>query len=80
MGDHLRGYDRFLMDLVVNPDFVDALLGRVFEINIAATGRYLEAVGPYIQVFRTADDLATQKGPLMSPEMYRRFIKPHCML
>jgi uroporphyrinogen decarboxylase len=76
LGYLLRGYDRFLMDLVVNPDFVDALLGRLFEINIAATGRYLEAAGPYIQVFRTADDMATQQGLLLSPEMYRRFIKP----
>lgn len=30
MGYLLRGYDRFFMDLVVNPDFVDALLGRLF--------------------------------------------------
>ena len=30
LGYLLRGYDRFFMDLVVNPDFVDALLGRLF--------------------------------------------------
>jgi uroporphyrinogen decarboxylase len=76
LGYLLRGYDRFLMDLAANPDFVEALLGRLFEINIAATEKYLHAVGPYIQAFRTADDMATQKGLLMSPEMYRRFIKP----
>ena len=72
----LRGYDRFLMDLVLNPDFVHALLGKLSEINLAATARFLDAAGPYIQVFRTADDLATQIGPILSPDMYRRFIKP----
>ena len=76
LGYLLRGYDRFLMDLIMNPDFVHALLGRLCEINLVATERFLDAVGPYIQVFRTADDVATQKGPLLSPEMYRRFIKP----
>jgi len=76
LGYLLRGYDRFLMDLVMNPDFVEALLSKLLEINVAATGRFLDTVGPYLQVFRTADDMATQKGPLMSPQMYRRFIKP----
>jgi len=64
------------MDLVINPDFVHALLGKLSEINLAATGRFLDIAGPFIQVFRTADDMATQKGPLLSPDMYRRFIKP----
>ena len=76
LGYLLRGYDRFLMDLVINPDFVHALLGKLSEINLAATGRFLDIAGPFIQVFRTADDVATQKGPILSPDMYRRFIKP----
>ena len=76
LGYLLRGYDAFLMDLIMNPDFVHALLGKLCEINLAATERFLDIAGPYIQVFRTADDVATQKGPLLSPEMYRRFIKP----
>ncbi|MBN1365384.1 MAG: hypothetical protein JW976_11310 [Syntrophaceae bacterium] len=76
LGYMLRGYDRLLMDLVENPDFVTALMNKLLEINISGTGRFLNAVGPYIQVFRTADDIAIQSGLLMSPAMYRRFIKP----
>ena len=76
LGYLLRGLEQMLMDLVLNPGFVSALMSRLLEINIAATGRFLDAVGSYIQVFRTADDLASQQGPLMSPVTYRTLFKP----
>jgi uroporphyrinogen decarboxylase len=72
----LRGLDQILMDLHLNPEFVHALLARLLEINITATGRFLEEVGRYIQIFKTADDLGMQQGLMMSPESYRTFLKP----
>jgi uroporphyrinogen decarboxylase len=73
----LRGYERLLFDVADDPDFVSALLGHLLEINLVGTGRFLDAVGRYIDVFRTVDDVATQRGLLMSPATYRRLIKPH---
>ena len=72
----LRGLEQLLMDLVVNQEFVAALLTKLLEINIAGTGRFLDAVGRHIQVFRAADDLATQSGLLVSPATYRAVLKP----
>jgi uroporphyrinogen decarboxylase len=72
----MRGIEQTLTDLVLNPGFVTALLEKLLEINIAATGRFLDAVGPYIQVFRTGDDLAIQGGLLMSAKTYRTLLKP----
>ena len=72
----LRGLDQLLMDLVESPRFVNALLEKLLEINLAGTERFLQEVGAYIQVYRTADDLATQEGLLMSLEMYRSRLKP----
>jgi len=76
LGYMLRGLEQMLMDVVLNPGFLSALLGKLLEINIAATGCFLDAVGPYIQVFRAGDDLATQTGPLISPQAYRCFLSP----
>lgn len=73
---NLRGYEQLLMDLVIDPRFVEALMERVLEINLALAERFLEEAGPYIQIFRTADDLATQSGLLMSLKMYRSRLKP----
>jgi uroporphyrinogen decarboxylase len=38
--------------------------------------RFLDAVGPYIDVVLFGDDLGMQTGPQMSPAMYREFFKP----
>lgn len=76
LGFMLRGLEQLLIDLIANPGFVEALMEKLLEINIAATGKFLDAVGPYIQIFRTADDIASQQTLLMSPETYRSLIKP----
>ncbi len=73
----LRGGAQWLMDLALNPEFVQALLDKLMELNLAATGRMLEIAGPYLSVVRTADDLAAQDAPLLSPATYRRLIKPY---
>ncbi|GAB4538974.1 MAG: uroporphyrinogen decarboxylase family protein [Anaerolineae bacterium] len=77
LGYMLRGFEQSLMDLALNPDFISALMSRLLEINKFMTGRFLDIVGPYIQVFRTGDDLATQRGRLMSPQAFRTLIKPY---
>ncbi len=71
LGYMLRGLEQLLVDLVANPEFVTALMEKLLELNLRGTRRFLEIAGPYIHVFRAADDLATQTGLLMSPEVYR---------
>jgi len=73
----LRGYEQLLVDVALNPQFVSALMAILLEINLAGTERFLAATGRYIQIYRTSDDLATQKGLLMSPVTYRKLLKPY---
>lgn len=72
----MRGLAKMLTDTLTNAEFVSAILSKILEINIAIAGRFLDAVGPYIQVIRTADDVATQQNLMFSPEIYRAFLKP----
>ncbi len=72
----LRGYEQLFIDFLRNPAFVIALFQKLLEINRAGTRRFLDAAGKYIHVFRAADDLAAQNGLLISPKLYRQFIKP----
>jgi len=76
LGYMMRGLTQLLEDLVDNPEFVTALMEKLLELNLAGTRRFLELTGKYIQVFRTADDLATQNSLLMSPRTYRSLLKP----
>jgi len=73
---YMRGMEQMLMDLVLDPEFVTALLAKLLEINMAATGRFLDLAGQYIDIFRAGDDLATQERSMMSLDTYRKLLKP----
>jgi uroporphyrinogen decarboxylase len=72
----MRGFERFMMDLVSDEPFATALLDTLLELYIEFYAVYLEAVGPYVQIVALGDDLGMQTGPLISPALYRRLIKP----
>ncbi len=51
-------------------------LDRLVELHLANLERFLGAVGPYIDIILFGDDLGMQRGPQMSPAMYREFFQP----
>jgi len=69
----LRGFDRLLMDMVENPDFVHALLDKITEVTL----EHLEIALNYdVDGVYFGDDWGSQRGMLMSPTTWREFIKP----
>jgi uroporphyrinogen decarboxylase len=75
-GQDLRGWERFMIDLARGEPFLEAFLEKLTEVHLADLARYLDAVGSYIQIIVMGDDLGTQQGLQISPQMYRRWIKP----
>lgn len=75
LGCALRGYDQFLMDLCLDTKYAEALMDRNLELAIGFWDAYLTEVGDYVQVCAQGDDLGMQTSPIISPDMYRRFIK-----
>jgi uroporphyrinogen decarboxylase len=73
----LCAFERMLESLVVDPEFVHAVLRHLTDLCLTTLGRFLELAGPYIQVIKMGDDLGTQGGPLMSPKAYRSVVKPY---
>ena len=72
----MRGYAEYLVDLLVAPRFAEELMDRILEIHLAVTGRMLKTVGGDVDVVLYADDLGCQDQPMLSPDLYRRLIKP----
>jgi uroporphyrinogen decarboxylase len=72
----VRGMAEGLMDLVANPEFAEAFFERLTSTIITAQQCFLAEVGDLIDIHFTADDLTGQTGPLISPAVYRRMIKP----
>jgi uroporphyrinogen decarboxylase len=72
----VRGMENGLMDLILNEEFAAAFLDRLTETIITAQTLFLAEVGDLVDIHFAADDLAGQDGPLVSPALYRRLIKP----
>jgi uroporphyrinogen decarboxylase len=75
-GQFLCGMARFLEMLAGEPKLAEAVMDRLVELYLEVLPRFLSAVGPYVQVIQVGDDLGTQAAPQISPDMYRRLIKP----
>lgn len=72
---HIRGFNNFLIDLVRNPKQVDKLLDKILPFYLIQTERYKEFY-PECDAIMVADDLGSQKSPLISPRLFNKFIAP----
>ncbi|MGD2145709.1 MAG: uroporphyrinogen decarboxylase family protein [Anaerolineae bacterium] len=73
----LRGWDTFLLDLLINRPFAEALMDCLVQANMERFERYAETVGRYVDVIQFEDDLGMQDRPLLRPELYREVVKPY---
>ncbi len=69
----LRGYERLMMDLAANPDVANYLLDLTYQYHLAVTQK-LVRLG--VDMIWLGDDVGAQRGMLMSPAMWRRYLKP----
>jgi len=70
---YLRGLDQFLVDLALSPDYVCELMDTVMEFPRQAGLRYID-MG--VDMVWLGDDVATQLGMMISPQMWRTYLKP----
>ena len=73
----LLGFERFLSDLVENPEVPAAIMERMTDLYIGNFQRVMEATDGRVDMVYTWDDIAHQQGLLVSPAMWRRSILPH---
>jgi uroporphyrinogen decarboxylase len=69
----LRGYNQYMMDLSLEPQWVETLADRLLEHRIRQS-RQLVKCG--IDMIMIAGDIAMQQGMMLSPQMWRKYFKP----
>jgi len=75
---YLLGSENFFMYLAMYPDAVHRFQEKLCDLYERNMEKWLHAVGPYIDIILFGgDDIGTNQGPMISPEMYREFIKPY---
>jgi len=72
----LYGMANFLAMMASEPGRVHRLLDQLVEMHLENLERYLDAVGPYIDIILFGDDLGMQTGPQISPRMYLEYLHP----
>lgn len=74
---YMRGFQQFLMDCAMDPEFAGALLDKTTEIAIGMVEAGLRACGKYLTILRLAgDDMGQQDRTILSPKMFRELVKP----
>lgn len=69
----LRGYDALLYDMVDEEEYLPELIEMLTDFNLSIVNRFVKAGCSAIAY---PEDLGMQVGPMLSPELFRKYIKP----
>jgi uroporphyrinogen decarboxylase len=69
----LRGLEQMLVDMVVDPGLANHILDIPYHYHLAAARKLVE-MG--VDMIWTGDDVGTQREMLISPKMWRTYLKP----
>ncbi len=72
----LNGMDNLLTSFLTEPEFAHALLDMVLDVSIQVARNALRAGADAII---ETDDYAGNRGPIMSPEVFKEFILPRLL-
>jgi uroporphyrinogen decarboxylase len=69
----MRGMENLLADFLLHPKLAAALLDR---LTVSAVGSGIKLARAGIDILHTGDDVGSQRGMMMSPALWRRWLKP----
>ena len=73
----LLGMETMYLKMYLEPRIVDAVLSHLVDFYAEVSRRIFEAAGGAIDIFFIGNDLGSMNGPLLGPELYDRFLRPH---
>ncbi|MEI6175993.1 MAG: uroporphyrinogen decarboxylase family protein [Verrucomicrobiota bacterium] len=73
---HMRGMENALMDIIAEPEFLNAALDRIDSIQAAMLDRFLRELGDLIDIVFISDDMGTQESQLISIPAWSEHLKP----
>lgn len=69
----LRGYEQMMLDMALNPDLAEYILDIPYQYHLEAAKKLVDLGVDMIWI---GDDVGTQNRMLISPKMWRQFLKP----
>ncbi|MDL2302741.1 methyltransferase [Lachnospiraceae bacterium OttesenSCG-928-D06] len=72
------GMETALMNMIANPEIYEAVNEKVLNFYIKANKIFYEATKGELDAVLIGNDMGSQRGLMLSPDMIRRFIIPGC--
>lgn len=69
----IRGYENLLFDMMDEEPMLYELIDMVEQFNLSIVKKLVSAG---VDLFMYPEDLGMQRGPMLSPENFRKYIKP----
>jgi uroporphyrinogen decarboxylase len=73
----VRGWQAFFSDLIDHPDWVHYLCRKFTDFYLEDYTRAAEITNGRIDLYLLISDLGSQRGPLISLPMFRKFVAPY---
>ncbi|OHB80578.1 MAG: hypothetical protein A2W31_15590 [Planctomycetes bacterium RBG_16_64_10] len=73
----LMGMENMYLKMYDQPDLVDAILEHVVQYYVTVNQNLFDAAADALDIFFFGNDFGSQRGPLLSEAMFRRFLVPH---
>ncbi|MDO8686091.1 MAG: uroporphyrinogen decarboxylase family protein [Clostridiales bacterium] len=72
----LIGMERAMTDMLLNPEYFLKLTEKILDFELKFIEKLFSTTDGRIDFFRIGDDFGTQRGLLMSPQLWQQFIQP----
>lgn len=72
------GMETALMNMIANPEIYEVVDEKIVEFYLKANKIFYEATKGKLHAVLIGNDMGTQRGLMISPEMIRKFIIPGC--
>ncbi len=73
----LLGMENMYLKMYDQPDLIDTVLQYVVDYYAAVSQNVFDAAADAIDIFFIGNDFGSQRGALLSDDMFRRFLLPH---
>lgn len=79
MAQRMRGMENCLVDLLTDEAATEAMFDTMLRLKLDFWEMALPALGDLVDVVAEGDDYGTQTSQLMSPEVFRKLMKPRLL-
>ena len=73
----LFSMEELLIKMYTDPDLVDAVFTHMVDYYAAVSRNVFDAAAGAIDIFFIGNDLGSSNGPLLGPDLFKRFVLPH---